>query len=402
MDKTAIFLTTLLIPSILSQCTIEKAQPLLKRSIYEFSIELVTRVAHESENHFVVSPFSPWTLISTVALGATDRTLEEIKHVLKLHPFKCFNNKYFEIIKDITSSSDGTILERSSTLFADDRMPLKESFKNKLKRTEVSNIEELPFDNFISTAATINDYVKRNTHGAVEEIITPNDLEGVYLVLIDALYFKGTWHSKFSSEETETSAFYDGSGKQIGDVSLMFAILNAKSSVIAPLQAKVLELPYGSNNRFSMLFFLPDFGVSVTSVINNFKMISISSIFNLFAQKREEATIVQIPRFKINSDLDNMKELLADMGLRSMFDMNSAKFDELSDYSLYISNCIQKASIEVNEEGSEASAASSMSFMSRSAGGNDFTANRPFVFMIVDKEKEIPLFVGAYSTPSVY
>lgn len=402
--ETVLILTTLLIPTILAQCSIEKAKPLFKRSVYEFSMELVNRVAQENENHFVVSPLSPWALISTVSLGATDETLAEINQVLKLHPFKCFNNKYFDIIKDITSTSDGTVLERSSTLFADERMSLKEDFKNRLKKTQVSDIEELAFDNFVATAGIINDYVNRNTHGTIDEIISPNDLEGVYLVLIDALYFKGTWKSQFSLEETEVAAFYDGSGtgKQIGDVNLMFGQLNVKSKIIAPLQANVLELPYGSNSRFSMLFFLPEFGVSVTSVLNNFRRVSISSIFNLFAQTPEVLTLVQIPKFKINSDLDNMKELLIDMGLRTMFDANEAKFGEISDYSLYISNFIQKATIEVNEEGSEASAATSAMFSSRSARANEFTANRPFIYMIIDKQNEIPLFVGAYSNPSVY
>lgn len=403
MASIAVLLISILVPSIFAQCTVERSEPFFRRSVYEFSVDLLIRIAQEKENHFVTSTFSPWALISAVSLGATDETLAEIKKVLRLHPHKCFNSKFFEIIKKITAASDGTTLERSSTLFADDRMSLNEVFKNRIKKTEVTNIEVLPFENSADVAATINDYVSAATHGNIQDIVSPSDLDGVYLVLIDALYFKGTWRNQFSSADTEASAFYDERGNQIGDVNLMFSQQNVNYTTISQIASSVLELPYGSNNRFSMLFFLPDAGTSISSVLQKLKIITLGSIFTLFNQERPKTVSIQIPRFKINSDLDNLKELLVDMGLKTMFDMNQAKFADISDYSLYISNFIQKATIEVNEEGAEASAASAAFFEARSLQFNpEFTANRPFLYMIVDRQTEVALFAGAYSKPSTY
>ncbi|XP_026315921.1 leukocyte elastase inhibitor-like [Hyposmocoma kahamanoa] len=395
---------SVVIPGIFSQCTVQNAKPYFRRSVYEFTTDLVQRIATETDNHFVTSALSPWTLLSAVSLGATDETLDEIIDVLRLHPHQCFNNKFFEIVKQMTATSEGTVFERSSSLFLDDRFPLNPVFKARVKRTQVCNIETLQFDNFAETANTINEFINQATHGTIDEMITPNDLEGVYLVLVDALYFKGSWMTKFSSADTETSAFYDENGNQLGDVNLMFSTQTVNMVSIRQIGATVLELPYGVDGRFSMLFILPDQHKTITSVIEKLKNISLSSIFILSKQQGPQHVMVQVPRFKISTDLNNLKELLTDMGLKTLFDNVKAKLADISDYSLYISNIFQKANIEVNEEGSEASAASAALFEGRSATVRieQFVANKPFLFMIVDKETEIALFTGAYSKPSLY
>lgn len=395
---------SVLIPGIFSQCTVQNAQPYFRRSVYEFTTDLVRRIAMETDNHFVTSALSPWTLLSAVSLGATDETLDEIIDVLRLHPHQCFNNKFFEIVKQMTAASEGTVFERSSSLFLDDRFPLNPVFKARVKRTQVCNIETLQFDNFAETANTINEFINQATHGTIDEMITPNDLEGVYLVLVDALYFKGSWMTKFSSADTESSAFYDENGNQLGDVNLMFSTQTVNMVSIRQIEATVLELPYGVGGRFSMLFILPDQHKTITSVIEKLKNISLSSIFILSKQQGPQHVMVQVPRFKISTDLNNLKELLTDMGLKTLFDNVKAKLADISDYSLYISNIFQKANIEVTEEGSEASAATAALFEGRSATVRieQFVANKPFLFMIVDKETEIALFTGAYSKPSLY
>lgn len=394
---------TILVPGIFSQCSVKNAEPYLRRSVHEFTTNLMQRISTETDAHFVTSALSTWTLLSAVSLGATEETLDELKHVLRLHPHECFNIKFLEIVKQMTATSEGTVLERSSSLFVDDRFPLTPEFHNKVKRSQACNIETLEFNNYYVTANIINEFVNRATHGAISEMITPNDLEGVYIVLIDALYFKGIWKNKFSSADTEISAFYDESGNQLGDVNLMFSTPTVNVVSIGQIAAKVLELPYGGNGRFSMLFILPDPNITVTSVIEKLKNISLSSIFILFKQQTPRQVMLQVPKFRINTDLENLKELLTDMGLTTLFDSNQAKLGEISDYLMFISNIFQSANIEVNEEGSEASASTTALFEGRSGGYiEQFAANRPFIFMIVDKKTEVALFTGAYSKPSVY
>lgn len=398
-----LFTLCFITPLVTPQCTLQRAEPSFRRSIYEFSVELLRRIAEDTEGHFVSSTISPWTLLSAVSLGAADETLAEIKRVLHHHSHKCFNNKYLELAKQVASTDESATLERSSVLFVDNTLGLKSAFQKKLTDTGICEISPISFEDFTFAAALINEYVKSTTHGIIEEIITPSDLEGVYVIMVDALYFKGTWKKAFSVENTQTSAFYDTHKNLIGDVQMMFINSQFNSTKIDPIEATALELPYGNSGRFSMLIILPNEGVSLLNVIGNLKKISLGSIFGLFKRQGPRSILVRLPRFKITSDIDNMKELLIDMGLREMFDPGLAKFPLLSDYQLHVSSFIQKADIEVTETGTVAAAVTELGFSFRSyIEPEEFTANRPFLFLVVDRQTEVPVFSGAYSKPSLY
>ncbi|NP_001139701.1 serine protease inhibitor 77Ba-like [Bombyx mandarina] len=388
----------LLTPGIYGQCNLKTAGAYFKRSLYEFSNDLAVRINYETDSHFVMSGLSAWTLISALSFGATDETLQEIYQVARLHPHKCFNNKIFKLLRDQKETAVGT-LEKSSALFVDERMIVQEKFQVDVQKTGVCGVKVLSFDDTISSAATINQYVNEVTHSTIEEIVIPSDLEGVILVLIDALYFKGAWKTQFPYDDTEPSAFYNHQGNQIGDVNLMFVTGSFNLSRIDQLKSSVLELPYGNDGRFSMLIFRPHNDVTVSTVIQEMKSISLAAILDSFHGAHSVA--VQIPRFKVTSDINNLKELLIDMGLITMFDSDRASFSDLSDYPVYVSNFIQKANIEVTEDGTVASSVSVVTFEARMLP-DQFVVNRPFLYMIIDRALEIPLFIGAYSEPSLF
>lgn len=401
MAQIRLFIFIGLVALISGQCTDERARQFFKRSVYDFSVQLSSRISLETDGHFIASGLSPWTLLSALSLGATEDTLVEIIRVLKMHPHQCFNNKYFRFARELTSLTNDTILEKSAAMFVDQKLEVKEDFQFEVRRAAVCDVKVLDFEEYASTAAFINDYVSRATHEAIDEIVTPSDVDGAYIIMIDALYFKGAWKLPFPYADTENSAFYNHKDNQIGDVNLMFVsgTFNITSSKL--VQADILELPYGDQNRFSMLLFLPKRGVTVTTVIENLKAVSLRTIFALFGKRGETIVNVQIPRFKITSDINNLKELLIDMGLQKIFDSGAAKFDDLTSFNVYVSNFIQKADIEVTEDGTEAAAASEAVLEARMLP-EQFIANKPFLFMIIDRETEVPLFTGAYSKPQLF
>ncbi|KAF9800766.1 hypothetical protein SFRURICE_001790 [Spodoptera frugiperda] len=400
----AIFLFIAGFISVISaQCIQRTAAPYFKRSIYEFTLDLAKRINQETESHFVTSALSPWTLLAGMSLGASDSTLQEIKEVLQLHPHKCFNNIYFDLARQITAkptNPTACMLERSSTMFFDDSIFVKPKFLDDVSKVGICDARIVSFVDTVETSAIINEHVRRVTNEAIDEIVTPNDLDGVVTVMIDALYFKGAWKVPFPYEDTETSAFYNDRGQQVGDVSLMYVSGSFNVTSIDQINARVLELPYGDDSRYSMLIFLPNANVTLTSVIDRMKAVSISSIFILYNQQRASTVDVQIPRFKISSDIDNLKELLIDMGIRSAFDPQ-ANFLGISDYQMYLSNFLQKADIEVTEDGTVAAASTAAFFEARMLP-DQFVANKPFLFMIVDRVLHVPIFTGAYSKPSVF
>ncbi|KAJ8708591.1 hypothetical protein PYW08_009973 [Mythimna loreyi] len=399
-----ILFLTVLVPLISAQCNYRTATPYFKRSVYEFSLKLVERINVETESHFVASALSPWTLLSAISLGAADETLQEIRDVLQLHPHKCFNNLYFDLVNEITqrpSNPSASMLERSSTMYFDGTLNIKQSFLEDVSKVGICDAAIVSFLDTVETAAIINNFVRGVTNEAIDEIVTSSDLEGVVTVMIDALYFKGAWKIPFPYEETESSAFYDDKGQQIGDVSLMFVSGSFNVTTVPQIRAQVLELPYGDNSRFAMLIFLPDSDVSVTTMVDLMKSISISSVYTLFKENQFSTVDVQIPRFKITSDINNLKELLIDMGLKTIFNPDRANFPGISEYQLYLSNFIQKADVEVTEDGTVAAAGTAAMFESRMLP-QQFVANKPFLFMIVDRVVHVPIFTGAYSKPSIF
>lgn len=397
-----IFLLLTLVASVYTQCTTEHAQRYFKRSIYDFTVKLAARLSLDTEGHFIASGLSPWTLLAAISLGATDETQAEIAYVLRMHPHKCFNDKYNDIARKLTTIGNGTILERSAAIIVDKNLEVLPDFYNDVVKAGVCNIELLPFNDAVATAAYVNDLVSKATHEAIDEIVTANDIEGSSLIMIDALFFKGAWKIQFPYSDTEITAFYNEKGKQVGDVNLMYVNGVFNVTAVKQLRAKVLEMPYGEENKYSMLIFLPFPDVTINNVIDNLSLISLRTIFALFERREPQTVAVQIPRFKLSSDINNLKELLMDMGLKKMFDRYEAQFNVLALYdNIYVSNLIQKADIEVTEDGTVGSEVSEATFQSRMMP-EQFVTNKPFVFMIVDRDSEIPLFTGAYSSPNVF
>ncbi|XP_047539134.1 serine protease inhibitor 77Ba-like [Vanessa atalanta] len=402
MSRLIFILICGLIPSLLAQCTVKKTEPLFKRSVFEFSVNLLTRIAQEKENHFVTSTLSTWTLLTCTSLGASETTLSELKQVLQLENNKCFNNKYLKLANRVTSNNNtDVVFERSASIYVDSKLEIRNKFRKRISESGVSQIETISFEDSDKATQIINDFASRATHDTIDEVVSPGDLDDVLMVMIDAVYFKGSWQTPFVYEETEVSPFYNERDVQIGTVNLMYQIGSFNIRTIQKINANVLELPYGKNNRYSMLIFLPEENVSLYSVIEKLKLISLSTISKLFDEMGPQMVSVQIPRFKITSDLSNLKELLVDMGLKTMFDSSQAQFPIISKYPLYVANFIQKADIEVTEEGTVASAVTKAEFAFRTFPAQ-FVANRPFFFMIVDKKSEVPIFTGAYSKPSLF
>lgn len=387
---------------MLAQCTLEKAEPRFRRSVYEFSVDLLTRLAQEKESHFVASTLSAWTLLAGTSLGAADTTLAELKQVLQLHKHKCFNYKYLELANSIADNNEtDVVVERASAILFDDKIPILESFKAKLKIASGTHFNAFPFDVPEQTAQRINNFVSYLTHEVIDEIVTPSDLYEEALLIIDAIFFKGTWKVPFPYENTRVEAFYNERGAQIGQTNSMFLSSAFSLSYVDEINSSILELPYGTGERYSMLIFLPYKDVSVYSVIEKLKLVSLKTIQQKLSKFGQETIAVNLPRFKITSELNNLKELLEDMGLKSMFMSDVAQFPNLSDYPFYVSNFIQKADIEVTEEGTVAAAVTKEEFSFRTEPGS-FNVNKPFLFMVVDKRMEVPLFVGAYSKPSEF
>lgn len=165
------------------------------------------------------------------------------------------------------------------------------------------------------------------------------------------------------------------------------------------LEAEIIELAYGFDEKFSMVIFLPNKQVPLIKVIDNLRILGLHTVIeNLNQSEEDEDLEVHIPRFSISSD-HKLNGILQQMGVRDLFDANTANLSKISRHLTYVSQFVQKSVIDVNEKGTLASAISGAT-LSFTIIPSEFHVNRPFAFMIIERTTNTILFCGHVKNPT--
>lgn len=262
----------------------------------------------------------------------------------------------------------------------------------------------------------INDWVEKITQSKIKDLIKPDMLNSLTrLVLVNAIYFKGDWASKFDIKKTadEVGLFHihniqlnqhilqdfhldDGSTKK---VPMMRQTKKFEFAILDELSASMLELPY-TGDRLSLQLVLPRRGNNLAALEQKLRTADLQQLFD--SNRGEEKVAVTLPRFKLEQTI-SLTDQLQQLGMTDMFVGGKADFSAIDgSRNLYVSEVVQKAFIEVNEEGSEAAAATGAVMMMRSMPmpPEEFRADRPFLFFLRDKLTGMLLFQGRVADPS--
>ncbi|XP_069355783.1 serine protease inhibitor 77Ba-like [Maniola hyperantus] len=379
----------------------------LTEKIGNFSIELLyhTTQAQEKGTNLIISPITVWTILAVIAEGAADQTLTQIAKTLRIQPrLKDITRKdYQEIAKWLQVNTTTVELQKLNSLFMDEDNGPQRDFIEAAKEYD-THLIPVNFSNPDVTANSINSLVSSVTHGRITHLVDSSNIINSKLILTSVLYFKGQWTVAFNSSYTRKEPFYDSTGKQLGEVNMMYRRHTYPFANIKTLQARVLEIPYGKDNRLSMLIMLPNPGVSLNEMFYNFGNESLDTIFNELKVSVDDYSDDEIdcflPRFKIESSLE-LTDALKRMGIGDLFDERKARLPLMSFFPVHVSRIIHKAEIEVTEEGTVASAASAAEFSNR-IGVIRFEANRPFCYLIIEKVTNTIAFGGFYHTPSLF
>lgn len=197
--------------------------------------------------------------------------------------------------------------------------------------------------------------------------------------------------------------FYTEDGRTIDNVPMMYQRGNFPVALVADIDAGVLELPYGETNRLCMLILMPRHEKTLTDVYAKLRNVTVSQIirevhkYDADEEAQDNEVDVTLPRFKLDSDLE-LRTVLERMGIKDLFNPAKARLDKLSRYQTFVSRVFHKAVIEVNEEGTVAAAATggTISFKQKPT---QFNVNKPFAFLIVERERSIVLFAGQVRQP---
>lgn len=207
--------------------------------------------------------------------------------------------------------------------------------------------------------------------------------------------------SPFNISLTTEEPFYDEFDNFKGNVNMMFQRGQFSYTGITELDSHVLEMPYGEEDKLSMIILLPRKRVELTTVLERLAAYGLGRVMTELrradADFEEDEIEVFLPRFSITADF-TLNVILEQMGLTDIFDIKKANLSRISQHSIYLSRIIHKAKIDVNEVGTVATAATGAIFANKAISPR-FYANRPFAYLIIEKTTNTLLFCGQVRNP---
>ena len=289
-------------------------------------------------------------------------------------------------------------LNVANSLWPQDKHPfLKEYLKltKKFYRTEITPVDYKTKPE--AARKRINSWVEKETEYKIKNIISKPPHPLTRLILVNAIYFKGNWDSQFKNSATTEMPFYLNESKSI-EVPMMNQISEFNYGEDESLQ--VLELPY-VGNKLNMLVILPK---KIDGLQNLEEILTKDSFDGWTKNLSNRRVAVYLSRFKMTSEFSLDKALIA-MGMNDAFDMDKANFAGMDGNPnwLYISAVLHRAFVDVNEEGTEAAAATVVRMGVKSAPEEPiiFRADHPFLFLIRDNLSGSILFMGRVGNASI-
>ncbi|CAG9792453.1 unnamed protein product [Diatraea saccharalis] len=381
----------------------------LSEKIGNFSVELLyhTSNVQAKNSNLIVSPITVWTVLAVTAEGAAGETLNQINNVIRvtMRNRDLVRNEYKSIAQWLQVKTSVVELAKVNAMFVDvGGLPLQD-FIDSAKSDFDTDVVPLNFTQSELASELVNRVIANVTHGRIAKLVDSSYFANSRLILTSAVYFKGQWTVPFNASSTTKSPFFSEDGKQIGEVNMMYNRYTYPFANIPEIQSRILELPYGTENRLSMVIMLPHPGVSLEKMFFNFNNFTLDKMFQELKTAREDYGDDEVscflPRFKIESNIDLTPILRDRLGIVDLFDSSKARLYRMARMPLYVSKIIHKSEIEVTEKGTTASGVTVADFSNR-FGVTTFNANRPFSYMIIEKITNTIVFGGIYQEPSLY
>jgi serpin B len=364
-----------------------------------FAIDLYAQVAATEPGNVCVSPFSAHTALAMTAAGARGETLAEMQRVLRLPVGEGAGGGFANLFAALTGGGDGQGYEvrTANAIWAQAGYPWRPEFNQRVSRDFGAGLIEANFlGNPEGERARINAWAEQETRGRIKDLIAKDRITRDHrMVLANAVYFKGQWADAFDPKRTRPLPFTRADGTTT-DVPMMNR--NGGFRMYRPdgkAKVSVAEIPY-RGGRVSMVILLPEEADGLPALEKALNPESLAGW--LTAAKVNERAYLAIPKFRLEENYD-LKRPLRALGMEQAFGP-AADLTGLHTSSdvLFISFVVQKTFLDVNEEGTEAAAATAVGVMKQSAPPS-FIADHPFVFLIRHVPTDTILFMGRYVGP---
>lgn len=317
------------------------------------------------------------------------------------------DESFAKLLEELKKPDALYALNLANRLYGEETYTFRDDFLDETKKYYDAKLEKVDFSSNPETArTTINNWVEERTEGKITDLLASDAVtSSTRMVLVNAIYFKGKWNSQFKEEDTIEVQFRinkneEKTVKMMQQKSKFYFNFNEEAGF------KVLELPYEGNDPnkhdLSMIIILPNDREDDTALEKLEKELTYDKFKEWTGKEAMMNTEVQVslPRFKVEESYD-LKKVLMSMGIVDAFDVSLSNFSGMSENNnLLLSKVVHKSFVEVNEEGTEAAAATAAVVSERSAMIIEtFNADHPFLFFIRHNPSNTVLFAGRFSTP---
>jgi serine protease inhibitor len=375
---------------------IDKSTEELIKSDNEFGIDLFKKILdyQDSDSNIIISPISAALALAMTYNGADGATKTAMEVSLRKEGFtdEEINKMYHDLIGALVSVDPHVTLDIANSIWYRNTFYVEQDFINTNQDFYDAEVRALDFGD-PSARDIINNWVEEKTNDKIKDIIKQVSPSTV-MFLINAIYFNGTWTYEFDKDYTADNDFYLSGGSiiQVPTMHVTGNLRYAENNIFS-----AVELFYGGGS-YSMVILLPNYGKTVDDIVSELASDKWADWTGSFA---EEEVSVSLPKFKFEFG-DSLNKPLTDMGMGVAFDPGEADFSKINpDEQIFISMVKQQAYIDVNEEGTEAAAATvvEMELTAMPDGIQYFTVNRPFLFVIKEKDTNSIIFIGRVMKP---
>ncbi|MBG1264945.1 serpin family protein [Nostoc sp. WHI] len=393
--------------SVLAQSSLPQPEtPLQKKTVNtdtkivessnKFGFKLFSEVLkNDTEKNIFISPSSIAIALAMTYNGASGSTQQAMAKTLELQGMNLpeINSSYAAALNQLLDNSDAKVqLNIANSLWANQDVSFAPDFLKKTQDFYQAKVSNLDFKD-AAASSIINNWVKENTKGKITKIVETIEPNKV-LFLINAIYFKGSWSNEFDKNQTAEYPFYVKSGEQ-----KQHPMMSQKGDYryYESEQFQAVSLPYGKDGKVSFYIFLPKQNSSLKAFDQN---LNVENWDKWMTQFNEQKGFIRLPRFKTDYDV-TLNDALKTLGMEEAFS-NKANFSGMGK-NFAISQVKHKTFVEVNEEGTEAAAATSVGMVATSLRQEPepfrMIVDRPFFCAIRDNQTGSILFMGSIIEP---